>query len=162
MKYENIIADQVYASEENYTYLEQQGQKAYIKPADHEVRKKKKFKNDRYRIENMHYDEEKDCYRQYENRKIGLSQVMAKQKEKAEQLIASDDGIILRMNRSIQVEGAFGVLKEDSAFRRFLTGGKHKTQTQFLLLSFAFNIQKLCNRLNFGRFHMPLFEKMIA
>ena len=74
----------------------------------------------------------------------------------------SDDGIILRMNRSIQVEGAFGVLKEDYAFRRFLTGGKHKTQTQFLLLSFAFNIQKLCNRLNSGRFHMPLFEKMIA
>lgn len=66
---------------------------------------------------------------------------MAKQKEKAEQLIASDDGIILRMNRSIQVEGAFGVLKEDYAFRRFLTIGKHKTQTQFLLLSFAFNIQ---------------------
>ena len=61
-KYENIIADSGYASEENYTYLEQQGQKAYIKPADHEVRKKKKFKNDRYRIENMHYDEEKDCY----------------------------------------------------------------------------------------------------
>ena len=52
----------------------------------------------------------KKC-RKYENRKIGLSQVMAKQKEKAEQLIAFDDGIILRMNRSIQVEGAFGVLK---------------------------------------------------
>ena len=87
---------------------------------------------------------------------------MAKQKEKAEQIITSDDGIILRMNRSIQVEGAFGVLKEDYAFRRFLTIGKHKTQTQFLLLSFAFNIQKLCNRLNSGCFHMPLFEKMIA
>ena len=87
---------------------------------------------------------------------------MAKQKEKAEQLIASDDGIILRMNRCIQVEGAFGVLKEDYAFRRSLTGGKHKTQTQLLLLGFAFNIQKLCNRLNYGRFHMPLFEKMIA
>lgn len=61
-KYENIIADSGYASEENYTYLEQQGQKAYIKPADYEVRKKKKFKNDIYRIENMHYEEEKDCY----------------------------------------------------------------------------------------------------
>ena len=52
----------------------------------------------------------KKC-RKYENRKIGLYQVVAKQKEKAEQLIASDDGIILRMNRSVQVEGAFGVLK---------------------------------------------------
>ena len=87
---------------------------------------------------------------------------MAKQKEKAERLITSDDGIILRMNRSIQVEGAFGVLKEDYAFRRFLTRGKSKTETQFLLLSFAFNIHKLCNRLNSGRFNLPLFEKMIA
>ncbi len=103
------------------------------------------------------------CFKgQYENRKIRLSQTMAKQKEKAEQLITSDHGIILRMNRSIQVEGAFGVLKEEYAFRRFLTRGKSKTETQFLLLSFAFNIQKLCNRLNSGRFHMPLFEKMIA
>ena len=50
--------------------------------------------------------------------------------------------------------------KNRYAFRRFLTGGKHKTQTQFLLLGFAFNIQKPCNWLNSGRFHMPLFEKI--
>ena len=66
------------------------------------------------------------------------------------------------MNRSIQVEGAFGVLKEDYAFRSFLTGGKSKTETQLLLFSFAFNVQKLCNRINSGSFHMPLFEEMIA
>ena len=48
-KYENIIADAGYASEEYYTYLELQGQRAYIKPAGYEVRKKKKFKNDIYR-----------------------------------------------------------------------------------------------------------------
>ena len=38
----------------------------------------------------------------------------------------------MRMNRSIQVEGAFGVLKEDYAFRRFLTGGKHNTNAVFI------------------------------
>ena len=138
-KYENIIDDSGYAS--GYTVT----QKNYVCESCSGC---------------PHRDK---CFKgQYENRKIRLSQVMAKQKEKAEQLIASDNGIILRMNRSIQVEGAFGVLKEDYAFRGILTGGKHKTQTQFLLLSFAFNIQKLCNRLNSGRFHMPLFEKMIA
>ena len=66
------------------------------------------------------------------------------------------------MNRSIQVEGAFGALKEDYAFRKFLTRGKNKTETQFLLLSFAFNIQKLYNRLNSGRFNKPLFEKILS
>ena len=66
------------------------------------------------------------------------------------------------MNRSIQVEGAFGVIKQDFAFRRFLTRGKAKTETQFFLLAFAFNIQKLWNRAKFDRFHKPLFEKKIA
>ena len=63
------------------------------------------------------------------------------------------------MNRSIQVEGAFGVIKQDFAFRRFLTRGKTKTETQFFLLAFAFNIQKLWNRAKSDRFHKPLFEK---
>ena len=50
------------------------------------------------------------------------------------------------MNRSIQVEGVFGVLKEDYDFRRFLTRGKKNIETQFFLLAFALNIEKLCNR----------------
>lgn len=32
--------------------------------------------------------------------------------------ITSEKGILLRINRSIQSEGAFGVLKEDRYFRR--------------------------------------------
>lgn len=43
----------------------------------------------------------------------------------------------LRMNRSIQVEGAFGVLKQDYGFRRFLMRGNKNVRTEFLLLSFA-------------------------
>ena len=46
------------------------------------------------------------------------------------------------MNRSIQVEGAFGVLKQDYGFRRFLSRGKNNIKTEFALLSFAYNIQK--------------------
>lgn len=38
--------------------------------------------------------------------------------------IISQVGIFLRINRSIQVEGTFRVLKEDYGFRRFLTRGK--------------------------------------
>lgn len=206
-KYRNIIADAGYASEENYTYLERQKQAAYIKPTDYEVRKTRKFKNNPFRIENLHYDEENDrficpngkhlsyaydskrksengfeiikknyicegcsgcpyreeCFQgQYENRKISLSQTMARQKREAAERITTDYGILLRMNRSIQVEGAFGILKQDYGFRRFLTRGKRKTETQFFLLAFAFNIQKLWNRINFNRFNKPLFEEMIA
>ena len=47
------------------------------------------------------------------------------------------------MNRSIQAEGAFGVIKQDYGFRRFLTRGKKNITTEFILVSFAYNINKL-------------------
>ena len=87
---------------------------------------------------------------------------MARQKREATERIRTDEGILLRINRSIQVEGSFGVIKQDYGFRRFLTRGKRKTETQFFILSFAFNVQKLWNRQNSNRFNKPLFEKMIA
>ena len=74
------------------------------------------------------------------------------------QNITSDVGIKLRINRSIQVEGAFGVIKEDYAFRRFLTIGKRKTETQFFLIAFAFNILKFHNKSINGRLKTELFD----
>ncbi len=56
------------------------------------------------------------------------------------------------MNRSIQVEGAFGVLKQDYGFGRFLTRGKPSNETRLFILATAFNIRKLCGRLADGRF----------
>nr|WP_324613902.1 transposase [Mediterraneibacter catenae] len=38
--------------------------------------------------------------------------------------ITSEEGILLRVNRSIQSEGIFGDLKEDTGFRRFRYRGK--------------------------------------
>ena len=66
------------------------------------------------------------------------------------------------MNRSIQVEGAFGVIKQDMAFRRFLTRGKKKTETQFFLIAIAFDIKKLWNRLQDGRIGLKLFNNEAA
>lgn len=41
------------------------------------------------------------------------------------------------MNRSIQVERAFGVLKQDYGFRRFLTRGKENVEVEMLLLCYS-------------------------
>lgn len=119
-----------------------------------------------YQITNKNYVCE-DCsgcpYREkcfkgnYENRKVSVSRTYARQNREATERITTEEGNLLRTNRTIQVEGAFGVLKQDFAFRRFLTRGKRKTETQFFLLAFAFNMQKLWNRLNSGRFQTPLF-----
>ena len=87
---------------------------------------------------------------------------MAQQKTKANERITADKRNILRQNRSIQVEGAFGVLKQDRDFRRFLTRGKTKNETQFFLLAFAFNINKLHNRMIYKRLGIELFNQEAA
>jgi hypothetical protein len=73
--------------------------------------------------------------------------------------INTDEGILLRVNRSIQVEGAFGILKQDMGFRRFLLRGQVKVQTELLLLAIAFNINKLHNKIQTNRcgayLHIP-------
>ncbi|WP_346939221.1 transposase [uncultured Clostridium sp.] len=57
--------------------------------------------------------------------------------------IPSDEGILLRMNRSIQVEGAFGVLKSDYNFTRFFYSWKNNVKTEFIMLCFGYNVNKL-------------------
>ena len=54
--------------------------------------------------------------------------------------ITTPKGILLRMNRSIPIVGAFGVIKDDSGFRRFLIRGKKGVRTDFLLMSMGYNI----------------------
>lgn len=69
-KYKNITADAGYESEENYLFLESNGQLAYIKPANYEISKTRKYRNDIGRIENMAYDSESDSYTCRNGRKL--------------------------------------------------------------------------------------------
>lgn len=61
-KYKNITTDAGYESEENYVFLEENGQLSYIKPANYEISKTRKYRNDIGKIENMEYDAESDVY----------------------------------------------------------------------------------------------------
>ena len=61
-KYKNITADAGYESEENYLFLESNGQLSYIKPANYEISKTRKYKKDIGKIENMEYDPATDSY----------------------------------------------------------------------------------------------------
>ena len=90
-------------------------------------------------------------------RTIQVNNVILEHRPKTLKALTSEKGTLLRMNRSIQVEGVFGVLKEDYGFRRFLTRGKKNIETQFFLLAFALNIEKLCNRTKKGRIGLDLF-----
>jgi hypothetical protein len=49
------------------------------------------------------------------------------------------------------VEGAFGVLKSDRKFKRFLIRGRTNISTELYLLCLAFDLKKLWEKCNAGR-----------
>ena len=71
--------------------------------------------------------------------------------------IESEEGIKLRMNQSIQVEGSFGELKQNSGFRRFLCRGSQNVKAEAILLAFAHNINKLHHKIQGDRTGNRLF-----
>jgi hypothetical protein len=104
----------------------------------------------------------KSCTRSKGNRKLQVSKRFIEQRAASLQRITSEMGILLRMNRSIQVEGAFGVIKQDYGFRQFLLRGNRKVRAEVLLLAIAYNINKLHNKIQSNRTGKQLFEKLSA
>lgn len=199
-KYQNIIADSGYESEENYLYLEGKKQNYYIKPQTYEQWKKKSFKKDISKRENMFYNEETDeytchhkkqlkpvgithrtsktgyrseitvyecvdcsncpsktrCTKAIGNRRMQVSKTFVEKRQVSYENITTEEGILLRVNRSIQVEGAFGVLKNDYNFNRFLTRGKNSVKTEFILLCFGYDVNKLHAKIQKERMGKPL------
>jgi len=58
----NIITDAGYGSEENYQYLESEKINSYVKYNMFDFEKTKKYKENKFRTENLKYDEQKDEY----------------------------------------------------------------------------------------------------
>ena len=119
-----------------------------------------------YTVSTRYYQNEKcgrcphrgKCHRSKKGyRTMQVNREFAERRARALASLTSEEGALLRMNRSIQVEGVFGILKEDYGFRRFLTRGKKNVETQLFLLAFAFNIEKLCNRIKNNRMGLDLF-----
>ena len=196
-----MTADSGYESEEGYTYLREQKQKPYIKPQTYEKWKKRSFKQDISKRENMGYDETTDtyichtgkalnplfikkqksksgyesevtvyecedsrgcphkekCTRAKGNKRLYISKSFLEKRQESYENILSEKGILYRMNRSIQVEGAFGVLKNDYEFQRFLLRGKTKVKLEILLLCMGYNLNKLHTKIQNERTGSHLF-----
>ena len=56
--------------------------------------------------------------------------------------LGSEFGKELKKQRSIQVEGAFGVIKEDMGFTRFRRRGMKGVTMEFLLVCLGYNLKK--------------------
>ncbi len=208
-KYKNITADAGYESEENYVFLEANGQLSYIKPANYEISKTRKYRNDIGKIENMEYDAESDVYicrnakrlttdyvrhsksktgyvsektvykcedcsgcpykaecikgnncktpLEERTKTLHVSKTFLKYRQEDLERILSGEGIVYRMNRSIQAEGSFGDIKQDMQFRRYVSRGTSNVLAESILLAMARNINKLHNKIQKGRTGTHLF-----
>lgn len=64
-------------------------------------------------------------------------------KKKVTQNLLSPKGIEMRVNRSSQVEGAFGVIKQDMVYDRTRRRGLQNVSLEFMLVCLGYNIRKL-------------------
>ena len=90
-------------------------------------------------------------------KEIRVSTELLRLSKQSQDNITTQQGILLRVNRSIQVEGAFGVLKSDRKFKRFLTRGRTNISTELYLLCLAFDLKKLWAKCNAERLQTHLF-----
>jgi len=199
--FKHVVCDAGYESEENYTYLDEEGITPYIKPSNYEYSKTKTFQNEMAFRLSMEYLADQDayrckggrlltyhsdrtrtsasgfksqskvyrcescdgcphlgtCYKGKYAKTITVAETFDAYRQKSLENITSDRGIHLRVNRSIQVEGAFGVLKWNYGFTRFLTRGAINVKTECLLLALGFNINKLHHRIQGHRLKQALF-----
>lgn len=95
-------------------------------------------------------------------KELMLQKTFWEKRAQATENITSERGIHLRLCRSIQVEGAFGLLKNDFGFRRFLTCGKANIRTELFLLALAFDLKKLWMKREHGRLRTRVSEKLTA
>ena len=91
------------------------------------------------------------CYKGKYGKQIQVSETFDRYRAQSEANITSEEGILLRINRSIQAEGVFGITKQDMEYDRFLRRGKRGVTIEYLLLAFGFNVNKLHYRIQDGR-----------
>lgn len=104
----------------------------------------------------------KSCTKAKGNRKMQVSKRFVRQRAESLARITGEKGVLLRINRSIQSDGAFGVIKQDYGFRQFLLRGHKKVSTEILLVAMAYNINKLHAKIQQNRTGTQLFEKVPA
>ena len=88
----------------------------------------------------------KHCTSASGNRTISILNGYQEMKNQVIENLDSDLGIELRVQRSIQVEGAFGIIKEDMKFRRFTRTGFSGIKLELNLIAIGYNLKKFHNK----------------
>ena len=88
------------------------------------------------------------CFKARGNRIIEVNHQLQHYKQKARELLTSEEGIKHRGRRCIEPEAVFGQTKYNKAYKRFRHFGKDKVNMDFAFFAIAFNIGKMCRKTN--------------
>ena len=80
-------------------------------------------------------------------------------KEQARENLLSPNGIEIRINRSIQVEGTFGEIKQNMNYERIRRRGLNKVSCEIMLMCLGRNIRKLFTLLESDNIKSNYWEK---
>lgn len=86
------------------------------------------------------------CKRTTKNRTVKLNKELNSMYQEVINNLQSIHGALLRMNRSIQSEGAFGILKNDRGYKRIVRKGMNSVKLEIFLVSIGFNLKKFYNK----------------
>ena len=91
------------------------------------------------------------CYKgSADARVIEVNHNLNKYKKQAREKLNSEEGIKHRGRRCIEPEAVFGQIKFNKSYRRFRHFGKDKVTMDFAFFAIAFNLQKMCSKMNNG------------
>jgi len=83
------------------------------------------------------------CHNRAEERIVEVSHRSNELKAKARERLQSEQGLIHRRRRPVDVEPVFGMLKHNKGFKRFFLKGLEKVNIEFGLLALAHNLKKM-------------------
>ena len=86
------------------------------------------------------------CHKAKGNRTIQINHRLNELRSKAREHLTSEEGLKHRSQRPVDVEAAFGNLKHNKGFKRFLLRGKEKVEIEMGLLALAINLKKMNSR----------------
>lgn len=96
----------------------------------------------------------------FEKKKFSVTLIHMLYRKQAFAFLNSTEGILLRINRSIQAEGSFCHPKWNLKFNRFLSFGMERTFSEWLLVAIASNIVTFASKLAYGNIGQPFIGNL--
>lgn len=87
------------------------------------------------------------CKKTDKNRTVKINRELTAMHQEVIENLESIHGALLRMNRSIQAEGTFGVMKNDRWYKRIVRRGINSVKLEVFLVSIGQNLYKFNNKL---------------